>query len=369
VVPAAKVERVRASAYRIPTDFPEADGTLEWSDTTLVVVEITALGTTGLGYTYASAAAAFAIVELLAKHVAGGDASSPRANWDAMIRAVRNNGRRGLLSMAISAVDCSLWDLKARLLGISVLELIGATRDAVPVYGSGGFTSYSEYQLQRQLQEWVDEGISAVKMKVGGRPECDAGRVGVARKAIGERPRLFVDANGAYDRKQALQMARRFQEYDVTWFEEPVSSDDLEGLHLLRDLLPMEIAAGEYGYEQAYFRQMMASEAVDVVQVDATRCGGVTGFLKAAEEIDGFGWPLSAHTAPSLHGYLCCAVPRARHVEYFHDHVRIENMLFDGALVARQGYLQPDKTAPGFGLTLKAQDAEKFSVYQGEVNA
>lgn len=368
--PVASIERLRVSAYTIPTDAPEADGTYEWSETTLVLVQADAGGRAGVGYTYASPAAAALIADGLGKHVLGGDAFSPRANWDALFRAARNNGRRGLVSMAISAVDCALWDLKARLLDLSIVDLLGAVRDAIPVYGSGGFTSYTDDQLRDQLSGWVESGIEAVKMKIGTHPECDVHRVRVARDAIGQAA-LFVDSNGAYDRKQAIRMSHAFAEYGVRWFEEPVSSDDLDGLRLVRDRAPaeMEIAAGEYGYDQPYFRRMMEAGAVDVVQADATRCGGVTGFFKAAEEIDSFGLPLSAHTAPSLHGHLCCVAPRARNVEYFHDHVRIESMLFDGALTAQDGLLKPDRAAPGFGFSFKHRDAEKFQVYGGGAHA
>jgi len=363
----AVIDRIAVSAYTIPADAPEADGTYEWSETTIVVVEAEGGAQTGLGYTYANAAAGILIADGLAEHILGGDAFAPRAAWDTMQRVIRNNGNRGIGAMAISAVDCALWDLKARILEISMLDLLGALRLAIPVYGSGGFTSYNDEQLRRQLSGWVQDGIRAVKMKVGTHPDCDPHRVRVAREAIGEAE-LFVDANGAYDRKQAIRMAQRFDEHGVRWFEEPVSSDDLEGLRLVRNSAPpsMEIAAGEYGYQQAYFRRMVEAEAVDEVQADATRCGGVTGFLKAAEEVDSFGMPLSAHTGPSLHGTLCCAVPRARHVEYFHDHVRIEAMLLDGALTAKNGELHPDRAAPGFGLSLKAPASEKFQVYQAE---
>jgi L-alanine-DL-glutamate epimerase-like enolase superfamily enzyme len=368
--PTTKIDCIRASAFQVPTDAPEADGTLEWTHTTMIVVEAQSAGTSGLGYTYANGAAAHLITDGLAKHILGGDAFSPRANWDAMAGAMRNNGRLGLVSMAISAVDNALWDLKARLLGVSMLDLLGAVRDAIPVYGSGGFTSYSDEQLRDQLGGWVAEGIRAVKMKVGTQPERDPERVRHARQAIGNAS-LFVDANGAYDRKQAIRLAWDFAAAGVCWFEEPVSSDDLEGLHLVRNSVPasIEVAAGEYGYDRSYFRRMIEAEAVDVAQVDGTRCGGVTGFLKAAAEIDAFGLPISAHTAPSLHGHLCCAVPRARNIEYFHDHVRIEGMLLEGALRAQNGCLRPDRSAPGFGLTLKTADAEKFRTYSGEAHA
>lgn len=360
------IERIRVSAFTVPSDSPEADGTFEWSHTTMVAVEAFAGGERGTGYTYADPAAA-AFARGLAAHVLGRSAWSPRAVWDAMRRAVRNNGRQGLASLAISAVDCALWDLKARLLDLPLVHLLGAVRDHIPVYGSGGFTSYTDEQLRRQLGGWVEAGIGAVKMKIGSHPERDVERVRAARDAIGAAA-LFVDANGAYTRKQAVRKAARFARYGVCWFEEPVSSDDLDGLRLVRDSVPpgMEIAAGEYGFEAAYFRRMMQAQAVDVMQVDATRCGGVTGFLEAAAEIDSIGLPLSAHTAPSLHGTLCCAATRARNVEYFHDHVRIESMLLEGALTARAGSLHPDRSAPGFGFALKEKDADEYRVYTGE---
>ena len=360
------IERVRVSAYTVPTDLPEADGTYEWSETTAIVVTAYGGGHTGLGYSYANAAAA-AYAHSASRHVLGGSALSPRAAWYALLRAARNNGRQGLVSMAISAIDCALWDLKAHVLGVSFCDLPGRLRESIPVYGSGGFTSYTEEQLRRQLAGWAEDGIAAVKMKIGSHPECDLERVRAARDAIGDTA-LLVDANGAYTRKQALLKAEEFARLNVCWFEEPVSSDDLDGLRLIRDTAPaeMEIAAGEYGFDAAYFRRMMQAGAVDVIQVDATRCGGVTGFLQAAGEVDSIGLPLSAHTAPSLHGHLCCCVNRARNVEYFHDHVRIESMLFDGALTARAGALRPDPSAPGFGWSLKTKDAAGYLVYEAE---
>jgi L-alanine-DL-glutamate epimerase-like enolase superfamily enzyme len=280
------------------------------------------------------------------------------------VQAARNVGRQGLAAAAISAIDAALWDLKARLLSTSVVALLGGVRDAIPVYGSGGFTSYSVDELRRQLAGWVAAGMRAVKMKIGRDAAADLARVEAAREAIGADAQLFVDANGAYDRKLAIAQARRFGDLRVSWFEEPVSSDDLEGLRLVRDRAPdgVEIAAGEYGYDLQYFRRMAQAGAVDVLQADATRCGGVTGFLQAATVADAWSLPLSAHTAPSLHAHVCCAVPRARHVEYFHDHARIEQMLFDGALTPVDGLLRPDRSRPGFGIELKRPDAERYAV-------
>lgn len=359
------IERLDASAFVVPTDFPEADGTLAWDKTTLVVVEATGGGICGLGYTYADTATAQLIKDFLTPVVIGRDAMAVPGTWAAMVHAIRNLGRPGIVSMAIAAVDAALWDLKARLLDLPLVTLLGAVREGVPVYGSGGFTSYSLEQLQEQLGGWVGEGISRVKMKVGTRPSDDLDRVREAREAIGPQAELFVDANGAYSRKQALAFAEQFKtDYDVSWFEEPVPSDDLEGLRLLRDSGPagMDIAAGEYGYDLLYFRRMLEAGAVDVLQADASRCAGITGFLRTAALCEASSIPLSAHCAPSLHAHPCCAATPVRHVEYFHDHVRIEHMLFDGALTPLDGELCPDLSRPGMGLELKRSDAARFEV-------
>ena len=351
------------SVYTIPTNHPESDGTLEWTSTTIVIVEVAAGRVAGLGYTYAHKAAATLISELLLPIVRRRDAMDVTGGWIAMTRAVRNQGRPGLASMAIAAVDAAMWDLKARLLSVPLITLLGAAREAIPVYGSGGFTSYSIDRLQRQLAGWVERGIRAVKMKVGRAPEEDAARVRAAREAIGPDIELFVDANGAYGRKQALAHAEAFADARVTWFEEPVSSDDLEGLRLLRDRAPagMDIAAGEYGYDQYYFRRMIEAGAVDVLQADATRCAGITGFLQVGALCDAYNIPLSSHTASALHVHPCCALGRVRHLEHFHDHERIERLLFDGAPEPVNGMMRPDLSRPGFGFEFKRADATRYA--------
>lgn len=358
------ITQIDAKAYAVPTDAPEADGTFAWDKTTLVVVHITAGGKTGLGYTYADAATAKLIQETLADKVKGRDALDIPGSWHAMDHAIRNLGRPGICSMAIAAVDVALWDLKAKLLDLSLVSLLGRARDGAPVYGSGGFTTYSKQQLQDQFSGWAAMGIPRVKMKVGTHPDQDLERVKWAQEAIGPNVELFVDANGAYSRKQALQFAEEYAQLGVTWFEEPRPSDDLAGLHLLRDRGPagMDIAAGEYGYSLSYFRKMLDAESVDVLQADASRCAGITGFLGVSAMCHARLVPLSAHCAPSLHVAPGCAAQGFVHLEYFHDHARIEHLLFDGTLTPKNGVLYPDLSRPGMGLEFKKSDAEKYAV-------
>jgi L-alanine-DL-glutamate epimerase-like enolase superfamily enzyme len=362
--PDVPVESVAVSAYRVPTDALESDGTAEWTSTTLVLVEASAGGTTGLGYTYADTATALLIRDRLAPLTIGRDATATGACWAEMIASVRNLGRPGICSMAIAAVDNALWDLKARLYETPLFRLLGAVRERVAVYGSGGFTSYSVRRLQEQLHGWVAGGIPRVKMKVGRDPSADVARVAAARAAIGPDAELFVDANGAYSRKQSLAFAARFAELGVTWFEEPVYHADFEGLRQVRAAAPptMDVTSGEYGYEPPHFAAMLAERTVDVLQADATRCEGITGLLAVDGLCEANLMPLSTHCAPALHAHPAAAAKRLRHAEYFHDHVRIERMLFDGAPEPVHGALVLDPARPGMGLEFKRADAARYAV-------
>jgi L-alanine-DL-glutamate epimerase-like enolase superfamily enzyme len=352
--------------FTVPTDQPESDGTLEWTSTTLVLVEVRADGVTGMGFSYADEVAGRLIVQRLAPLVIGTAPGDHAATWGSMVAAVRNAGRPGIAATAISAVDTALWDLRARLVGVPLVSLLGRAHKTVQAYGSGGFTSYTSRQLRDQMAGWAGAGFTAMKMKVGRDQAADPHRVNDAREAIGRDARLMVDGNGAYARREALRAAQVFADRDVTWFEEPVSSDDREGLRFVRERCPagMEIAAGEYGWGPDAFRELLAAGTVDVLQADATRCGGVTGFMLAASLAEAAHVPLSAHCAPAIHVPLVTAARPAVNLEWFHDHVRIERLLFDGAPQATDGAVAPDPSRPGFGLELKERDAERFLVWR-----
>ncbi|MEU6273972.1 enolase C-terminal domain-like protein [Streptomyces populi] len=362
------VERVDTAVFTVPTDAPEADGTLTWDSTTLVLAEVHCGHVMGLGYTYAPAATARVVDDLLADVVTGRPVLDVPGTNEAMHRAVRNAGLPGVCAQAIAAVDIALWDLKACLLGLPLVRLLGAARQEVPVYGSGGFTTYDDQRLEHQLRGWTEEeGIPRVKIKIGEswgrREDRDLRRVGRARAVVGDRVDLYVDANGGYDAKQALRVGRALADDGVTWFEEPVSSDHLTTLAGIRARVSQDVAAGEYGYTLPYFEHMLAAGAVDCLQADVTRCGGITVWLRAAALAQARGIAISGHCAPHAHAHAAAAVPNLRHLEWFHDHVRIERLLFDGTLTPDGGALAPgDDGAPGLGLRLDHERARPYRV-------
>ena len=345
---------MKVSVFEIPTDEPESDGTLEWDSTTVVVVEVERDGQTGLGYTYADASVATLIESKLAPLVQDFDPMAPPEVWGRMRVALRNVGQQGSGAMALSAVDIALWDLKAKLLGVCLADALPRFHDSVPVYGSGGFTSYSLGRLAEQTRGWAEQGIPRVKIKVGRDPDADPERLDAVRAAIGPSVELFVDANGAFDADTASMWADRYwEEWNVRYFEEPVSSEDLLGMRRVRNSSPggCAIAAGEYAWDLADLARM--APCVDVLQADVTRCGGITAFIRADALAREYGIPLSAHCAPAISAHACCAWESLAHLEYFHDHTRVEAMLFDGVLEPVDGKLTPESSRPGLGLALK----------------
>jgi L-alanine-DL-glutamate epimerase-like enolase superfamily enzyme len=358
-----QVRDLDVSVFVIPTERPESDGTLTWDQTAVAIVEpVLRNGVRGLGFAYGSVALAPLIRNHLAPHVQGCDVRDTTAAWEAMVRAIRNLGRPGLCSMAIAAVDIALWDTKARVLEQPLHRVLGGVRDRVPVYGSGGFTSYSDDEVVYQLRAWAEEGIPRVKMKVGmdrgASWRRDIERVEKVRRALGDGVEVFVDANGAYDRTQARRIGEVYAALGVTWFEEPVTSDDLDGLAQLREALPLDVTAGEYGYHLDYFRAMLDAGAVDVLQADVSRCAGITEWLRVAATAASRQTPLSAHCAPTLHAHVASVPPNLRHVEYFHDHARADRLLFDGVPHPVDGALPLGEEA-GIGLRLRAE-AERY---------
>lgn len=360
------IEHLTVTTCTIPTDAPEADGTLEWHSTDIVVVEAAAAGRVGIGWTYAPGAATAALIsDLLEPVVRSRPAFDVPGSAAAMAHAVRNASRSGLLGYAIAAVDCALWDLKARLLDVSLASLLGRVRDEVAVYGSGGFISYSDQQLRDQLTGWTRQlSLPRVKIKIGhGGGDDDAADqhwIHLARDIIGPDVALFVDANGAYSAKQAIRAMHEAADADVSWFEEPVPSQQVEGLRQVRAAVDADVAGGEYLTDLLSCRHLCAADALDCLQVDVSRCGGITAWMRLAAVAAAHGLEVSGHCAPHLTAPVAAATENFRHLEWFHDHTRIEDLLFDGTLDPTGGDIRPDIDAPGNGLSLRRDVVEQL---------
>jgi L-alanine-DL-glutamate epimerase-like enolase superfamily enzyme len=361
----ARVEAIEVDAYEVPTSTEEeSDGTLVWDSTTIVVVQLRCGEHIGLGYTYGHPSVGQVIESKLASILREADPLMPQKTWCEMQMQSRQMGHEGIAAMAISAVDVALWDLKARLLGVCLADALPRYREQVPIYGSGGFCNYSREQLREQAQGWVDAGFSSVKIKVGRDAEADLDRVALVRSVVGDDAEVMVDANGANTPQDAAAWAERYRrEAGVSYFEEPVSSDDLRGLAYVRAHAPagLAVAAGEYGWNLPYFQRMLDAEAVHILQADVTRCGGITNLLRVDGLCKARCLPFSAHCAPAISAHACCAMETVVHIEYFHDHTRIESMLFDGTLDPDQGLLTPDRSRPGLGLELKRDEAARYA--------
>jgi L-alanine-DL-glutamate epimerase-like enolase superfamily enzyme len=354
------IRAVDTSVYRVELPHTESDGTLSWNATVVVATRVRAGDGEGLGWTYGPAAAAGVIADVLAPVVRDLSPYDISRAHLRMRQATRNALTPGLASLALSAVDVALWDLKAKLLGVPLTRLLGTARPRVPLYGSGGFTSMTDHQLRDQLDRWlVADGMTAVKIKIGedrGRHLArDLRRIHLARKIVGPDVALMVDANGGYETKQALRVARQADAAEITWFEEPVSSDRLADLSMLRATMPAEVTAGEYGTTSEYFERMCAAGAVDCLQVDATRCGGYTGALAAAAIADAHSLQVSTHCAPHLHAPVCAAIGNFRHAEYFADHARADALIFDGLPSPERGAFRISADRPGHGMTLRPE--------------
>ncbi len=362
--PGVPVRNLRVSAYDIPASSPESDGTLSWDQTTLVLVELEAGDVTGIGYTYGHEATAMVIHKTLAPLVLGKNVLDIPGIYREMVARIRNEGQCGIAMMAVSAVDVALWDTKGKLLSQPLCSLFGQSRECVPVYGSGGFTNYNDQQLGRQIESWLEAGIRAVKIKIGRESSRMMHRVRLSRDVMGPRCSFYVDANGAFTVEETREVFPVLEASRVEWFEEPVIAEDLAGLRQVRQQVnrSMRIAAGEYGYHPRYFLRMAEFGAVDVLQADATRCGGFSGFLEVAAISQAAGLPFSSHCAPALHLHAALCCPSFFSAEYFHDHLRIESMLFDGVPVPRDGLLFPDLSGAGMGLEFKKADAQRFLI-------
>lgn len=350
------IEKIEVKYFKIPTKTPESDGTLEWLSTGLVTVELHAQGSTGLGYTYADKSTAEFIVEHGIPHLLKKNVIDHCMLFDELKKNSRNLGNAGISSMALSAMDIALWDLKAKVLNLSIQDLLGHKRKSAPFYGSGLFLNNDMSSIQNQIQHFQKKGIKKFKMKIGDGLATDFERIRLIKDLLEEDAELFVDANGFYGHKEAMTLAMSLAEWNVTWLEEPVSSDDISNMQLLREGFPstVNLVAGEYCYQISDVLRLLKEKAIDIIQFDATRCEGVTGLLRASHLAYAYNIPVSTHCAPLLHGNLGLCIENLYNCEYFYDHVLIEESYFSSQGEYKSGEFLPAPEQKGFGWFLNS---------------
>jgi L-alanine-DL-glutamate epimerase-like enolase superfamily enzyme len=286
--------------------------------------------------------------------------------WNDMFWAVRGYGRKGVAFYSISAVDIALWDLKAKALGLPLYKLLGPYAESVPIYGSGGWTNYTESELVAEMTGIVDRGIKRVKMKVGkdfgGSEREDIQRLAAVRKAVGDDVAVYVDANNGYYPKQAIYMAKEFEQFQVGWFEEPTLADDIPGLAEIRRAINIPVASGEQEYTKYGFRELIAGGAVDIAQPDVGKIGGVTEWMKAAHLAHAFNLPVAPHAVQLVHLHVCCATPNLKVVEYLVGAELVDKVWYTEFPEPKDGMWSPYPDRPGLGLELDPYSVEKYAV-------
>jgi D-arabinonate dehydratase len=278
---------------------------------------------------------------------------------------VRGAGRKGAAFQAISTIDNALWDLKAKALGVPLYRLLGPAHKSVPVYGSGGWTNYTEDELVREQSRLVESGHLRTKMKVGkdfGKAEReDVTRLAAVRHALGDNIEIFVDANNGYYAKQAIRIAEEFAEFNIGWFEEPVLADDIPGLAAIAQSISIPVATGEHEYTKYGFRDLITAGAVDIVQADIGRVGGVTEWMKVAHLAAAFNLPMAPHAYCYLHIHPAMATQNLKVVELLDiERIPMELYLVDPAK-PEGGALKPDDR-PGNGVQLDPHAVEKYRI-------
>jgi L-alanine-DL-glutamate epimerase-like enolase superfamily enzyme len=360
-----KVTHVKTRVLRTPADNPLVVGLPESKDTReFVTVELgTDQGIEGLGVTFFGGAltpALKAAVDALGQLVQGEDPMHVEAVAAKLRQAAGTAGPGGVFTLALSAIDTALWDIKGKALGQPVCALLGGLRDRVPTYASGALMRpHPVDYLAKAGPRLVGMGFRQMKMQCGSEATVAGSveRVRVMREAIGEDVDLMCDINQLWSVNQAIEIGKRIEPYHLFWLEDPVAHDDYQGLARVADNLTTPIAAGEYHYGIRPFRHMLEARSIDVVMIDLVRVGGITQWMKVAGMAEAFNLPVVSHLIPEIHVHLVAAIPNGLTVEYMPWTLR----LFEETPVLADGKLAVPKK-PGLGLTFSAEALKRYQV-------
>ena len=302
------------------------------------------------------------IEDLLKPYVIGEDPLNTERIWEQMYWGSLSSGRRGAAISAISAIDIAIWDLKGKILNQPVHKLLGGHRDTVPAYGSSINRNYTQEELIKEATGYVKSGFKMIKMKIGGRdPNEDLERIKLVRETIGLNIDLAVDVNNGWSLKTAIRMAQKIERYDIYWLEEPILADEMDNLAKLADETSIPIAVGENHYTKWEFKELMEQGAVEIVQADIGKCGGVTEFIKIAAMADAYGLPVCPHGSAYISVPVVAAVPNGLFSEYIQGIHDPMGQVFIDPIKARNGKVIPSNK-PGFGLELNEEAIERLKV-------
>ena len=358
-----QIVKARAWACDIPVLQPRTDAVQSFVSQETILVEVTTeQGTTGRGYAYTIGAGGTAVVALLRDYLVdkliGLDAAEPEAIWHHLFSQSRSLMVGPVTTLALAAIDTAVWDVRAKTLGVPLCELAGGAQKSVPIYDTeGGWLHLSLDELAANAAEAVAAGRRGVKVKVG-KPDAsqDVERLRVVRDAIGPATALMVDANQSFTRDEAVRRAHLYEPFDLTWLEEPLAADDVEGHALLARSTSIPIAVGETMYSLSHFREYLCRGAASVVQPDVARIGGITPWLKVAHLAQAFDVPTAPHFLMELHVSLAAAVPNGRWVEWIPQLAPVTTT----SIELDNGAARPPR-APGLGIQWDDEAIKRLS--------
>jgi len=355
------IRSVETWMLRFPSNREAAERSDEFFELIGVTVEDTS-GARGSGFTFTSdyggGEAVKALLDtLLVRRLVGRDVIDIDAINEDLLHVTHRLGF-GIASLAIAAVDIGLWDLRARMAGVSVARALGQVRDRVPAYGSGKASPTLPIDdLVALSVEYVRAGFHAVKIRIGRNPAADGERLRRVREALGPEVRIMCDANERLDLPTALRVGQSLVESGIYWLEEPLPSQDLEGYRRLRAALPIPLALGEHVYSQREFIPYIANGAIDIVQPDACMMGGFSEAMKIGRVAESFGLAIAPHFMTPLHIHLAAALPRATYVEYY----PFMDDLLSAHLVVEDGAVLVPKE-PGHGIEFTPDAWKRYRV-------
>lgn len=360
-----KITRITTAYYEWKRPMPLSNGLHTYSGVRHAVVKVeTDAGVTGFGVGSGKAGER-EHREHFAQKLIGADPMMTEQIWAAHW-SPKQYGRRGFETRALSSLDFACWDIKAKIAGLPLYKMLGGYRRRIPTYVAGGYYAAGKgiKELQDEMRSYVERGAKAVKMKVGAVPIAeDVARVKAVREAIGPGTRLMIDANCAYRYYEAIQLAKRIEPFDIFWFEEAVQPDDYDGFRKIAAATTIPQATGENEYTKHGFRDLIATQAIAVLQPDARHMGGVTEFMKVAALAQAHGLDICPHGDQQAHVHLLAAIPNALMLEYYPK--EFEPM--HGRVYLDTPELQPDGTvlvsdAPGLGCEPNEEALAPFRV-------